>query len=65
MEIKFRPSPAYMGPMLIIHDWKYYIKNEQDINAWLNKCTPGWYLEGMVLTFDSDRDRVMFLLRWE
>ena len=63
--MKFRASPQHMKPMLIVVDWKYYIEHGGEIEAWADKCTPGWQLTGMILEFKSEEDRLAFLLRWD
>ncbi len=54
-----------MKPFVIVQDYKYYLANEQEINKWADRCTPGWNLKGMILEFKSEEDRLAFLLRWE
>ncbi len=54
-----------MKPFVIVVDYKYYLDNEQDINEWCDKCTPGWKLTGMIVEFNSEEDRLAFLLRWD
>ena len=49
---------------LFIVEPDYYVSYQQDIEEWANKCTPGWELQGCVLRFKSDNDRLLFLLRW-
>ncbi len=63
--MRFRCTPNQMKPFVIVVDYKYYLDNEQDINEWCDKCTPGWKLTGMIVEFNSEEDRLAFLLRWD
>lgn len=63
--MKFRPTVGYMKPMLVVADWKYYLEHGEEIEEWADKCTPGWQLNGMILQFVSEEDRLAFLLRWD
>ncbi len=54
-----------MKPFVVVQDYKYYLANEQEINEWADKCTPGWTLTGMILQFKTEQDRLAFLLRWD
>lgn len=49
---------------LLIADWRYYVKNELEIIAWADSCTPNWERKGMILIFDKVGDLTNFLLRW-
>jgi hypothetical protein len=63
--MRFQCSPEHMKPFVIVVDYKFYVGNEQEINDWANKCTPGWKLTGMILEFKNEQDRLAFLLRWD
>lgn len=63
--MRFICGADFMAPLVIVKDWKWYIENGEEIEAWADKCTPGWYLKGMILQFKSEEDRLAFLLRWE
>ncbi len=63
--MRFQCSPEHMKPFVIVVDYKFYVENEQEINDWANKCTPGWKLTGMILEFKNEQDRLAFLLRWD
>lgn len=54
-----------MKPYVIVVDWKYYVEHGEAIEAWADKCVPGWKLTGMILEFKSEKDRLAFLLRWD
>ena len=63
--MKFICGAEFMTPIVIVKDWKYYIEHGEEIEAWADKCTPGWKLTGMILEFKSEEDRLAFLLRWD
>ena len=58
------PDQSDHSEFLLIVEFRYYISYQQDIEEWANTCTPGWELQGCVLRFKSDSDRLLFLLRW-
>lgn len=55
---------AYNAPMLLVADPTYWLANEQDIVDWFASSNIKYYMKGMVLEFESDADKMMFLLRW-
>lgn len=52
--------------LLMIADYMWWTNNEREILNWMNDNLPRGidHQQGMVLTFDSDKQRMMFLLRW-
>lgn len=52
--------------LLMIVDYMWWTDNEREILNWMNDNLPRGidHQQGMVLTFDSDQQRIMFLLRW-
>ena len=52
--------------LLMIEDYMWWTDNEREILNWMAEHLPGGidHQQGMVLTFDSDKQRMMFLLRW-
>jgi hypothetical protein len=50
--------------MLIIEDYNYWVQNQNAIEAWIKDHGSGISQEGMVIHFDHDSDRTMFMLRW-
>ena len=52
--------------ILMISDYIYWMDNEREILNWMVDNLPNGidHQEGMVLTFDNEQDRLMFLLRW-
>jgi hypothetical protein len=51
--------------LLVIADYKYYIDNEAAMVDWCEQCSVYYKRTGMVLEFNSQEDRMMFLLRWQ
>lgn len=49
---------------LLITDYDWFLKNEDDIFAWAKESNIHLDLNGMVLRFQSDEDKMMFILRW-
>ena len=63
---KFIPAKSPMGGelMLIIEDYVHWVQNQTEIEEWMKNYGSGIRQQGMVLHFDHDADRTMFLLRW-
>ena len=63
---KFIPAKSPMDGelMLIIEDYVYWVNNQTEIELWMKQYGSGIRQEGMVLHFDHDADRTMFMLRW-
>ena len=63
---KFIPAKSPMDGelMLIIEDYVHWVQNQTAIEAWIEQHGSGIRQQGMVLHFDHDADRTMFLLRW-
>lgn len=49
---------------ILIADYNFYVKFENEIMEWANVCTPSLTRKGMVLAFDSHAEVTNFLLRW-
>ena len=45
----------------------YWLENEKEIYNWLDKCVEGGRNShnGMTVTFKSEEDLTLFLLRWQ
>ena len=68
METGRRFIPA-KGPLdgellLIIEDYVYWVQNQTAIESWMFEYGARIRQQGMVLHFENDSDRTMFLLRW-
>lgn len=63
---KFIPAKSPMDGelMLIIEDYVHWVQNQKAIEAWIEDHGTSIRQQGMVLHFDHDADRTMFLLRW-
>ena len=59
-------SPMDNSYLLMIVDYMWWTDNEREILNWMVDNLPRGieHQQGMVLTFDSEQDRMMFLLRW-
>lgn len=59
-------GPIDKSILLFIEDYVWWTVNEREILNWMATNLPRGieHQQGMVLTFDSEQDRVMFLLRW-
>lgn len=62
--IEARTNAYSQRPMLLIADPAYWVKNETDIINWFISSNVKYYMKGMILEFESDEDKMMFLLRW-
>jgi hypothetical protein len=65
---KFQLAPrlADGSACLMIIDVIWWIDNEREVLNWMTEILPRGidHLEGMVLKFDNDYDRINFLMRW-
>lgn len=63
---KFIPAKGPMDGklMLIIEDYTHWTQNQTAIEEWMQQYGSGIRQEGMILHFDHDADRTMFMLRW-
>ena len=63
---RFIPAKSPMGGelMLIIEDYVHWTQNQTAIESWIADHGTSIRQQGMVLHFDHDADRTMFLLRW-
>ena len=59
-------SPMNRDVMLFIEDYAWWVQNEKDIVMWMDDNLPRGreHQQGMVLTFDNEQQRLMFMLRW-
>lgn len=55
-----------MKPILMIADYEWWTTNQEKIEEWMTGHLPRGteHQQGMVLTFDTDADAMMFMLRW-
>lgn len=52
-------------PMLLVTDYEYYTANEAAMVDWCTQSNVYCKQTGMLLEFDTQEDRMMFLLRWQ
>lgn len=59
-------SPFSHGLELIIVDYTWWSNNEREILNWMNETLPRGidHQQGMVLSFDTDFERINFLMKW-
>jgi hypothetical protein len=59
-------SPMNRDVMLFIEDYAWWIQNDKDIVMWMDDNLPRGrdHQQGMVITFDNEQQRLMFMLRW-
>lgn len=51
-------------PMLLISDFRYWLDNEEEIFDWCTESRIQCTLTGMIIEFESQEDKMMFVLRW-
>jgi hypothetical protein len=59
-------NPASPSPELMIVDYIWWADNEREILNWMNEALPRGidHQQGMVLSFDTEFDRINFLMKW-
>jgi len=63
---RFVPSTMNFSPSLMINDWTWWEANEREIYNWMAERLPRGieHQQGIVLSFDNEQQRMMFLLKW-
>lgn len=63
---RFVPYNLHYKYGLMIQDYMWWTENEREILNWMAENLPEGidHQQGMTITFDTDKDRMMFLLRW-
>ena len=63
---KFEITNGDFQPGLIIIDQQWWQDNEHAIHEWMATNLPRGihHIFGMIISFETDRDRMSFLLRW-
>ena len=51
--------------LMIIRDARFWMDNEEAIRDWYRAADMTLDLQGMVLRFDSEEDRLAFRLAWD
>jgi hypothetical protein len=49
---------------LLISDHRWWNQHDIEIRDWAQSCLDRFEIEGMILKFTSDADRILFLMRW-
>jgi hypothetical protein len=63
--MKFQCYDSFDKSHLLIIDYEWYAPLTDEIDAWCKNILGYWAREGMILTFLSSNDRMLFLLTWE
>ena len=60
-------SPKTQTQMLMIADYMWWTANETEILDWMDTNLPRGrdHQTGMIVSFDSEQDLLMFTLRWQ
>ena len=63
---RFIPFTIYHQVGVMIQDYTWWHENEREILNWMTEHLPRGieHQQGMIVTFDTDQDRLMFVLRW-
>jgi hypothetical protein len=63
---RFVPFILLHKSSLMIKDYVWWMDNEREILNWMASNLPNGieHQQGMTITFDTDQQRTMFLLRW-
>ncbi len=54
----------HFGPHVIIADVNYWLDNRARLVDWLDKSGISWRLQGVVITFNTKQDQLLFKLAW-
>jgi len=59
-------NPMDSNRCLLVVDYMWWADNEREIMNWMQERLPRGieHLEGMVLVFENDFDRINFLMKW-
>lgn len=60
-------SPLSKQQILLIADYMWWTANESAILNWMDANLPRGrdHQTGMIVSFDSDQDLLLFMLRWQ
>ncbi len=61
------PDPLHYKSYVMIQDYQWWTANEREILNWMAEHLPRGieHQRGMTVEFESEQDRMMFLLRWQ
>ncbi len=59
------PGELHNTPMLLVADHRWWCDNQLEIETWMQENLPRGvdHLKGMLIAFDCEEDRAMFMLR--
>jgi hypothetical protein len=63
---RFVPFTLHYRHGVMVADYVWWADNEREILNWMAQHLPRGieHQQGMTVEFDSEQDRMMFLLRW-
>lgn len=63
---RFVPFTLHHQYGLMVQDYMWWTENDREILNWMAEHLPKGieHQQGMTVTFDTEHDRLMFLLRW-
>jgi hypothetical protein len=63
---RFVPYNLDYKSSLMVKDYTWWYENEREILNWMAEHLPRGieHQQGITISFDTDQDRMMFLLRW-
>ena len=63
---RFVATPVNGQSILLISDFAWWETNEREILNWMVDNLPRGieHQQGVVISFDNEQDRLMFLMRW-
>ena len=64
--MRFKIARTNNQPTLLIEDWSWWEDNEREIYNWMAEHMPIGieHHQGAVLTFDTEKELMIFLVRW-
>lgn len=64
-QFKFLDTVDYYNkPCVVLVDHTWFINNHADIDLWAEESEINFELTGMLLTFESESAKMLFILRW-
>jgi len=64
-QFKFLDTIGYNNkPCVVLIDHTWFIDNHANIDLWAEESEINFELTGMLLTFESESAKMMFILRW-
>ena len=64
-QFKFLDTTGYNNrPCVVLVDHAWFLDNHSDIDLWAEESEINFELTGMLLTFESEAAKMLFILRW-